>query len=67
MGPMSGDEQVQLNVRVPSSVRRALRALAALRGESQADVLEEVIGEALQRQLAEAAEEIKRRGRRVIP
>ena len=66
-GRVKKEEQVQLNVRVPSSVRKALRALAALKGKSQAEVLEEVIAEALQKELAEAAEEIKRRGRRVIP
>ena len=48
-------------------MRKALRALAALKGKSQAEVLEEVIAEALQKELAEAADEIKRRGRRVIP
>lgn len=64
---MSGSERVQLNVRVHSSARKALRALAALRGKGQAEVLEEVIEEALQEALAEAANEIKRQGRRVFP
>lgn len=64
---MSSEEQVQLNVRVRPSARKALKALAALRGQAQAEVLEDMIEEALQNALAQAAEDIKRQGRRVFP
>jgi uncharacterized protein (DUF1778 family) len=61
------DDRVQLNVRVRPGARKALKALAALRGQGQSEVLEEMIEEALQKALVEAADEIKRQGRRVIP
>lgn len=61
------EDRVQLNVRVSPGARKALKALAALRGEGQSEVLEEMIEEALQTALVEAADEIKRQGRRVIP
>jgi uncharacterized protein (DUF1778 family) len=61
------DDRVQLNVRVRPGARKALKALAALRGQGQSEVLEEMIEEALQTALVEAADEIKRQGRRVIP
>ena len=61
------DDRVQLNVRVRPEARKALKALAALRGEGQSVVLEEMIEDALQTALVEAADEIKRQGRRVIP
>ena len=64
---VSSEEQVQLNVRVRPSARKALKAVAALRGQAQAEVLEEMIEEALQKALAQAAEDIKRQGRRVFP
>ena len=64
---MDKDERVQLNVRVRPEARKALKTLAALRGQGQSEVLEEMIEEALQRALVEAADEIKRQGRRVIP
>ena len=60
-------DRVQLNVRVHPGARKALKALAALRGRGQTEVLEEMIEEALQKALIEAADEIKRQGRRVIP
>jgi hypothetical protein len=61
------DDRVQLNVRVRPGARKALKALAALRGQGQSEVLEEMIEEALQAALVEAADEIKRQGRRVVP
>lgn len=61
------DDRVQLNVRVRPGARKALKALAALRGQGQSEVLEEMLEEALQTALVEAAEQIKRKGRRVIP
>jgi uncharacterized protein (DUF1778 family) len=64
---MDKDDRVQLNVRVRPSARKALKALAALRGQGQSEVLEEMIEEALQTALVEAADVIKRQGRRVIP
>jgi uncharacterized protein (DUF1778 family) len=64
---MERDERVQLNVRVSPGARKALKALAALRGQGQSEVLEEMIEEALQKALVEAADAIKRQGRRVIP
>jgi hypothetical protein len=64
---VKSDERVQLNVRVRPPARKALKALAALRGRGQADVLEEMIEEALQKELARAADDIKRQGRRVFP
>ena len=66
-GLMDKDDRVQLNVRVSPGARKALKALAALRGQGQSEVLEEMIDEALQKALVEAADEIKRQGRRVIP
>ncbi len=66
-GLMDKDDRVQLNVRVRPGARKALKALAALRGQGQSEVLEEMIEEALQKALVEAADEIKRQGRRVIP
>ena len=67
MGNMDKDDRVQLNVRVNPGARKALKALAALRGRGQSEVLEAMIEEALQTALIEAADEIKRQGRRVIP
>lgn len=64
---MERDERVQLNVRVRPEARKALKALAALRGQGQSEVLDEMIEHALQKALVEAADEIKRQGRRVIP
>ena len=64
---MDKDDRVQLNVRVSPGARKALKALAALRGQGQSEALEEMIEEALQKALVEAADEIKRQGRRVIP
>jgi hypothetical protein len=64
---MDKDDRVQLNVRVRPGARKALKALAALRGQGQSEVLEEMIEKALQTALVEAADEIKRQGRRVIP
>ena len=64
---MDKDDRVQLNVRVSPGARKALKALASLRGQGQSEVLEEMIEEALQKALVEAADEIKRQGRRVIP
>jgi predicted DNA-binding protein len=61
------DDRVQLNVRVRPEARKGLKALAALRGEGQSEVLEEMIEDALQTAPVEAADEIKRQGRRVIP
>jgi uncharacterized protein (DUF1778 family) len=61
------DDRVQLNVRVRPGARKALKALAALRGQGQSEVLEEMIEKALQTALVEAADEIKRQGRRVVP
>ena len=66
-GAMSSDQRVQLNVRVRPEVRSALKALAALAGKPQSEVMEEMIEESLREALVEAAEEIKRHGRRVIP
>jgi uncharacterized protein (DUF1778 family) len=60
-------ERVQLNVRVRPSARKALKALAALRGQGQSEVLEDMIEEALQKELLRAADNIKRQGRRVFP
>ena len=64
---MKEDERVQLNVRVRPSARKALKALAALRGQGQSEALEDMIEEALQKELVRAAEEIKRKGRPVFP
>jgi hypothetical protein len=64
---MNQDERVQLNVRVRPSARKALKALAALRGQGQSEALEDMIEEVLQKELVRAAGEIKRKGRPVIP
>ena len=64
---MNQDERVQLNVRVRPSARKALKALAALRGQGQSEALEDMIEEVLQKELVRAADEIKRKGRPVIP
>ena len=64
---MKQDERVQLNVRVQSSARKALKALAALRSQGQSEALEDLIEEALQQELVKAADEIKRKGRVVLP
>lgn len=64
---MEEGERVQLNVRVRPEARKALKAVAALRGQNQSEVLEELVEQALQTALVEAADEIKRQGRRVIP
>jgi uncharacterized protein (DUF1778 family) len=61
------DERVQLNVRVRPSARKALKALAALRGKGQSEALEDMIEEALQKELVRAAAEIKQKGRSVFP
>ena len=63
---MKEDERVQLNVRVRPSARKALKALAALRGQGQSEALEDMIEEALQKELVRAAEEIKPKGRPVF-
>jgi predicted DNA-binding protein len=62
---MQEDDQVQLNVRVHPGVRTSLKALAALRGRGQSEVLEEIVERALEKALVEAADEIKKRGRRL--
>ena len=64
---MNQDERVQLNVRVRPSARKALKALAALRGQGQSEALEDMIEETLQTELVKAAEEIKRKGRPIFP
>ncbi len=64
---MKQEERVQLNVRVQSAARKALKALAALRGQGQSEVLEDLIEEALQKELVKAADEIKRKGRAILP
>ena len=64
---MKEDERVQLNVRVRPSARKALKALAALRGQGQSEALEDMIEEALQKELVRAADQIKRKGRPVFP
>lgn len=64
---MTDDEQVQLNVRVRPAARHGLKALAALRGKPQGEVLEDLIEQSLQEALIEAAELVRGRGRRVMP
>jgi predicted HicB family RNase H-like nuclease len=67
MGPVRLKERVQLNVRVQPSARKALKALAALRGQAQSEALEDLIEEALQKELVKAADDIKRKGRVILP
>jgi predicted DNA-binding protein len=64
---VADDEQVQLNVRVRPAARQGLKALAALRGKPQGEVLEEIIERFLHEALVEAAETVRSRGRRVMP
>jgi hypothetical protein len=64
---MTEPEHVQLNVRVRPAARQALKALAALRGKAQGEVLQELIEQSLQEALIEAADTVRAKGRRIMP